>query len=112
VHGAFVLFVGLGGLLTLCWRRLAWAHAPAVCWGVAIECSGATCPLTPLENWLRTRSGRPAYAGGFVQQYVEPVLYPAGLTGELQIVLGALALAVNVPIYWWLVRRARRPTDP
>ena len=36
-HFAFVLFVALGGLLVLRWRKLAWIHLPAAIWGALIE---------------------------------------------------------------------------
>jgi hypothetical protein len=62
LHLSFVLFVVLGGLLVLRWRRLAFLHAPAVVWGVTIEWAGWICPLTPLENFLRRRSGGVALA--------------------------------------------------
>ena len=53
VHAAFVIFVVLGGLLVVRWPRLVWVHLPAVAWGVLIEFAGWTCPLTPLEKYLR-----------------------------------------------------------
>ena len=57
IHLAFVLFVLFGGLLALKWRSAIWFHLPAAAWGVFIEFSGWVCPLTPLENWLRTEAG-------------------------------------------------------
>jgi hypothetical protein len=99
VHLAFVLFVVLGGLLVLRWPRLAWLHVPAAVWGVLIEYTGWICPLTPLENSLRERGGGAGYSGGFLEHYIQPVLYPAGLTRGTQIVLGSLALLVNLTAY-------------
>ena len=64
LHFAFVLFVGAGGLLVLRWPRLAWLHIPCALWGAAISFGGWICPLTPLENLLRTRAGLAAYDGG------------------------------------------------
>ena len=98
-HLAFVLFVVLGGLLVLRWPRLAWLHLPAAIWGVLIEYSGWICPLTPLENSFRTRGGEAGYAGGFIQHYIQPVLYPSGLTRSTQIVLGSLLLILNLTAY-------------
>ena len=63
LHLAFVLFVALGGLLVV-WRpKLSWAHLPAVGWGVLVELTGWTCPLTVVENLrlpleLNGRKGR------------------------------------------------------
>jgi hypothetical protein len=108
VHLAFVLFVVLGGLLVLKWPRLAWLHVPAAVWGVLIEYAGWICPLTPLENSLRARGGEAGYSGGFIEHYVQPVLYPAGLTRGTQIVLGSLALLVNLTAYGVVVARKSR----
>ena len=108
VHLAFVLFVVLGGLLVLKWPRLAWLHIPAAIWGVLIEYTGWICPLTPLENSFRARGGGAGYSGGFIEHYIQPVLYPAGLTRGTQIVLGSLALLVNLTAYGVAVARRRR----
>ena len=107
-HAAFVLFVILGGLLVLRWPRLAWLHVPAAIWGVLIEYSGWICPLTPLENTLRERAGQAGYSGGFVEHYVLRVLYPAGLTREMQWVLGGLVLLINGLVYGSILIRRRR----
>ncbi len=107
VHFGFVLFVALGGLAVLRWRRLAWLHLPALAWGAGIEFTGGICPLTPLENYLRARAGEAGYPGGFIEHYLLPVLYPPGLTRGVQIFLGIGVLAVNGAVYWLLWRRTR-----
>ncbi len=118
VHLAFVLFVALGGFLVLRRRSVAWFHLPAAAWGVLIEFAGWVCPLTPLEVELRLRGGEAGYEGGFVEHYILPLLYPGNLTRTLQVLLGVLALSVNVWIYVVVVRRAvrerraRQPGDP
>jgi hypothetical protein len=107
LHLAFLVFVVLGGFLALRWRWIAWAHIPAVLWGVAIEFGGWICPLTPLENYLRERGGETAYQGNFITHYVLPMLYPAGLTRRWQLILGASALGINVIVYGFtLLRRS------
>jgi hypothetical protein len=108
LHALFVVFVVIGGLLVLRWPRVAWAHLPAAVWGALIEFAGWICPLTPLEKWLRTREGGVGYEGDFVEHYLLPVLYPAGLTRAVQIGLGMLVLATNAAIYWYVWRRRRR----
>jgi hypothetical protein len=111
-HLAFVLFVTLGGLLVLKWRRLAWLHIPAAAWGATIEFAGWICPLTPLENDLRARAGQSGYEGDFIARYLMPVVYPDGLTRQDQLLLGSTALAINLAIYVWLLRQGgQRITD-
>ena len=107
VHIAFVGFVVLGGLLVLRRPRLAWLHVPAAVWGVMIEFAGWMCPLTPLENAFRLRGGDAGYAGGFVEHYLLPVLYPGALTRGIQLVLGSIVLALNLAVYGALIARRR-----
>lgn len=107
-HFAFVLFVVLGGLLVLRWRRIAWVHLPCAVWGALIEFAGCICPLTPLENWLRRRAGGADYSGGFIEHYVMPILYPVGLTRPVQIALGTAVIVVNVGLYCWILRRQKQ----
>jgi hypothetical protein len=109
-HLAFILFVVLGGLLVLRWPRLAWLHLPVVLWGAAIEFFGWICPLTPLEKWLRVAGGESGYPGGFIAHYLLPLIYPAGLTRNVQLVLGSLVMAVNLVVYVALWRRSRART--
>lgn len=105
VHLAFVVFVVLGGLLVLRYPRLAWVHIPAAIWGVLIEFAGWICPLTPLENAFRARGGEAGYGGGFIEHYVLAALYPAGLSREVQFVLGSVVLALNLAVYAVVIRR-------
>ena len=108
LHFAFVVFVALGGLLVLRWPRVAWLHVPAVVWGALIEFTGWICPLTPLENRLRRAGGEAGYEGDFIARYILPALYPNGLTRRDQLMLGGLALAINLAIYTFAVVRHRR----
>ena len=105
VHFLFVLFVLLGGLLVLRWPWVAGLHLPAALWGVLIEFTGWICPLTPLEQSLRQRAGGQGYSGSFIEHYLLPVLYPSALTRDIQLVLGSVALAVNLGIYAYVLRR-------
>ena len=105
LHLAFVGFVVVGVLLVLRWPRLAWIHLPCALWGALIEFSGWVCPLTPLENRFRQLGGQAGYAGGFVEHYLLPVLYPQGLTRPVQVVLGMLVLILNAAAYGYLWHR-------
>lgn len=112
IHLAFVLFAVAGGLLALRWPRAAFVHLPAAAWAVYIELTGGICPLTPLENDMRTRAGLDGYSGDFVARYLFPVLYPEGLTREAQLYLGAFVVAVNVAVYAVVVRRRMGTKQP
>ena len=111
VHFLFIAFVIAGGFLAIRWPRLAWVHLPCAVWGVLIEFAGWICPLTPLENMLRLAGGESGYAGGFVDRYLLPLIYPGGLTHEIQVILGVSAIALNVVAYTVVIRR-RRPRPP
>jgi nitrate reductase gamma subunit len=104
-HALFVVFVVAGGLLALRWPWVAAVHLPAAVWGALIEFQGWICPLTPLENSLRASAGQAGYEGGFIEHYLLPVLYPAGLTQGVQVMLGSLVIAVNLVVYGLLLRR-------
>jgi hypothetical protein len=104
-HFLFIAFVATGGLLVLRWPRLAWVHLPAVVWGVMIELTGWICPLTPLENHLRRLGDGSAYSGGFIEQYLIPVIYPANLTVVTQYILGGLVIVVNLILYFFVIQK-------
>ena len=111
LHLGFIVFVALGGLLALRWPRVAWAHLPAAVWGILIELTGWVCPLTPLENRLRAAAGDPAYTGGFIDRYIMPIVYPAGLTRGMQLALAATVIVVNLIIYGTLLVRRHGQTQ-
>jgi uncharacterized protein DUF2784 len=107
LHATFVFFVLFGGVAVLRWRRLAWLHLPAALWGAMIELGGWICPLTYLENYLRRMGGGVGYGVTFIERYLEPILYPLGLTRHTQLVFGLSALLLNLAIYarFWSRRR-------
>lgn len=107
VHLLFIVFVIFGGVLVLRWPKLVLAHLPAVGWGVLVELTGWYCPLTPLENGLRQAAGDAGYTGSFIEHYLLPIIYPAGLTRGIQFAIAAAVIVVNLSIYGWLVYRWR-----
>ncbi len=109
VHLGFILFVALGGILVVKWRKVAFLHLPCALWGVLIAFGGWICPLTPLEMHFRQLAGQTGYDGGFIDHYVMPLVYPAGLTRGMQIAFGVTILTVNLLVYaLMLVKRAKR----
>jgi uncharacterized membrane protein len=107
LHLLFILFVIAGGVLVL-WRpSLAWLHLPCLLWGVFTIVSGSICPLTPWEVEFRLAAGQAPYSGTFIAHYIEPVIYPPGLTRTQQIVFGLLVALINAAVYLRLLLRAR-----
>jgi hypothetical protein len=108
-HFAFAAFASLGGLMVLLKPRLAWLHLPVLIYAIGIELVGWICPLTPLEWNLRARAGEAGFEGGFLERYLDPILYPADWD-RLHIWLGILLLLFNLAVYsgvW--IRHVRRP---
>jgi len=106
-HFLFLPYAVFGGLLVWRWPRAAWLHLPCALWAALIEFAGFICPLTPLENWLRQKGGGHQYASGFIEHYIVPILYPSGLTREIQFVIGAGVVALNLAVYARVLRRRR-----
>ena len=106
-HLAFIIFVLFGGLLCFKWKWFYWVHVPAFIWGILIEIWGWICPLTPLENYFYRMSGKAGYAGGFIEHYIIPIIYPAGLTRTLQFIFAALVILTNIAVYYFILARLR-----
>ena len=107
LHATFILFVVFGGLLVF-WRRgFAWFHVPCAVWGILIEFQSWVCPLTYLENDLRAAASTSGYDGGFIDHYLMPLVYPSGLTSDMQILLGLVVLFINVMIYALVWRKGK-----
>jgi hypothetical protein len=106
---AIVLFV-VGGLLLIVWgNRRSWrwvnawwfrlAHLAAIGVVVAEAWFGITCPLTTLEAALRARAGASVYSGGFIEHWLQWLLYydaPAWV-----FTLGYTLFALLVVLAWW-----------
>ncbi len=107
-HLLFIVFVIFGGLLALCCRWLVLAHIPAAIWGAYIELTGGLCPLTTLEVRFRRIAGDTGYSGSFIEHYLLPIIYPAGLTRDIQFGMAGLVILINVVIYGALVYRLRK----
>ena len=102
-HFGFLVFLVLGGLAALRWRRLIWPHVLSVAWSVGILTVGQRCPLTALERWATARAGGPVSDEGFIDRYVEDVVYPGSLTGPVR-----AAVAVVVVVSWLCLPPVRR----
>jgi hypothetical protein len=112
LHLVFIVFVVAGGLLAARWRWAPLVHLPAALWGVFVEVTGRTCPLTPLENALRRTAGISGYSGGFIEHYLLPVIYPPALSDCVQFVLAGLVVLTNGFIYFLVWQRRWSRGEP
>ena len=104
VHALFIVFVIFGGLIVLKWHKVLWLHIPCAIWGALIEFFGWICPLTYLENYFRQLGNVNYYEGSFIQHYLMPMIYPPGLTTDIQILLGVTVIVINLIVYCFVWR--------
>ena len=115
VHLVFVVFVVAGALLVMRRQWVAWLHIPAAAWGIFVELTGRICPLTTLENYLLEKAGLGGYSESFIQHYLVPIIYPAGLTRDTQFAIAVIVAFINGAAYGWILYRywqGRRPGRP
>jgi len=99
MHFAFIVFVIFGALILFVSIKIAFIHIPSVIYGIYVEFSHSTCPLTYLENWFLKKANMKSYPSSFIEQYLIPIVYPNNLTAELQFYLGLLLIIINIIIY-------------
>jgi len=85
LHAGYVTFIVIGQVAILCgiaggwhWvrnRRFRLAHLGAILIVVAESLLGIVCPLTTLEQWLRSQAGEAAYRGDFLGYWVHELLF-------------------------------------
>ncbi|UAW97965.1 DUF2784 domain-containing protein [Halopseudomonas nanhaiensis] len=122
VHVLVVAFVVLGLMMVVLGNMLGWrwvnsplfrlAHLAVIAIVVAEAWLGIVCPLTTLERWLRVRAGIDGHDGGFIEYWLQRLLYyqaPDWVFTLVYTVFGSLVLAS-----WWLFppRWGRRKRGP
>jgi hypothetical protein len=99
VHFCVVVFAVTGAFLGLANVTWLWFHVPVVVWSAAVNLFGWTCPLTPLEQMLRSRAGESGYTGGFITHYIGPVVYPRGMPRQLELMAAFSIIGWNLLVY-------------
>lgn len=102
-HFAFLIYVPVGGLLALRWRRTIWLHVAAVGWAAASVLIHVPCPLTGIERLARESAGMAALgAGGFIDHYISDAgAYVAQAAALAVVVTSWIGYAVT-----WHLRRS------
>ena len=103
-----ILFVVIGGLIFFIFPKIIYMHLPALSWGIYIELTNSVCPLTYLENWFLYKSELSTYSNDFINNYLFPIIYPKGLTHEIQIYLGISLIVINILIYGFIFKNFKR----
>ena len=114
-HFVYVAYVVLGGFLAWRWPKVIVPHLVAAAWGALIVFGLVECPLTWLEDTARERAGGVRPTIGFVDRYLEGVIYPARFLDEVRV-----GVAVLIGLSWlgayafWRARRGprRHPAGP
>jgi Protein of Unknown function (DUF2784) len=121
VHFAYLAYVVAGGFLAWRWPRTFWLHLAANLYGFAAVGVGLMCPLTYVEDLARERAGQPGLpAIGFIDHYIEGVLYPQRYAGLVQWLVAAAVAASWLGVLLRLINArtsdaedpARHPLDP
>ena len=107
-HLIFILFVIFGGLLFFIFSKIIYIHFPALLWGIYIELTNTICPLTYLENWFLYQGGLTTYSSNFINNYLFPIIYPEGLTTDIQTYIGITLIAINILIYGLIFKNLKK----
>ncbi|MFD7656843.1 DUF2784 domain-containing protein [Actinosynnema sp. NPDC059797] len=110
VHFGVLGFLVVGGFLAWRWPRVAYFHAAMAAWGLLVVLFPIPCPLTWLENTFREAAGQEPLAVGFIDTYIDGVLYPDSAARLVQVLVALVVLGSWVGLY--LRRRAGQRTSP
>ncbi|HEX6870194.1 MAG TPA: DUF2784 domain-containing protein [Micromonosporaceae bacterium] len=95
VHFAYLAYLVVGGFVAWRWPAAIWPHLAACAWGVLIVFGLVDCPLTWAEDWARQQAGMAPLTTGFVDRYLDNVIYP-----DRYVHVVRLAVAVIVAVSW------------
>lgn len=106
---AGLALIVIGNLKHWGWVNNVWfrvAHAGAIAIVVAESWLGFVCPFTTLEMWLRARAGEASYGGGFIEHWLQRLLYYSAPPWMFVAVYTVFALLV-LAIWWYFPPRFR-----
>ena len=104
VHFLVLAYIVFGAYLAW-WRpKLIFVHVPFALWGLGVATLDFFCPLTWLEDRFRAREDGP----GFIERYVDGVLYPSEHLVAARIVAAVVVVVGYVgAVLVWRRRRVR-----
>lgn len=103
IHFVWIIFMLLGFILTLQaffykrtffnWFRFRITHLGGILYVALLSIMGKYCPLTVLENYLRSRyNPNLTYPGSFIIHYLEGLVYPGVNSLVIQIPTAFIAI--------------------
>lgn len=98
LHLLWILWVVFGALFTRRRTLLAGLHVGSLLWGIIVEVSSLPCPLTLTEQYFEQQAGSEAYRGGFIQHWLDRLVYP-DVPASLLVSLGVAVCAANLAVY-------------
>jgi hypothetical protein len=91
LHFCWILFILFGFILALKRWKIAILHLVGLIYALVLNIKGWYCPLTYLENYLRSlHDTKTSYAGAFIIRQVDRFIYPD--LPEKVLRIGAIAL--------------------
>ncbi len=109
VHFTIVVFVIAGLVFIIVGNLRAWklanafwfrlTHLSAIAVVVVQAWLGEICPLTTLEMWLRTQARETTYVGGFIEHWLQQLLYYEAPSWVFTLIYTLFGLAVLTA--WW-----------
>ncbi|MGI9120754.1 MAG: DUF2784 domain-containing protein [Acidimicrobiales bacterium] len=111
LHLAYLAFLIGGSLLAWRWPRLVWLHVPSLAWGLVSITVGLECPLTVVENHFRRLAGQQGYTGGFIDHYIEGVVYPERYLPLVRVLIVVAVVAGYVLLFHGVGQRERPAAD-
>lgn len=97
-HLSWILWVMLGWLMTRHRPILRWLHILSLIYGILIEVLQFPCPLTVIEQWLRSRAGINPFRESFLVHYLGALVYP-DIAPAVLIWSGIVVCVLNLAIY-------------
>ena len=119
VHLVVTLYTLFGIVLVFRWPRQAYFHIPIVVWMILVNVADWFCPLTFLEDWLRSESGIAGYDSslieGFIIDLIDQYIHPIDRTrvdprhnALIWAVVFSVINGVGYSVFAWTMRRRRR----
>lgn len=122
VHAGIAAFVVGGLALVVIGNRKHWdwvnnfwfraAHLAAIAVVVGESWLGFVCPLTTLEMTLRSQAGEASYGGGFIDHWLQQLLYYSAPPWVFVVVYTAFAVLVLATWWYFPPRLKRRAHEP